>query len=84
MVSNIVGKTRKEKEKLPLLIDNLFYSNNNVKYYVYKVFKEASDLHLAKVINVEETVRRILPILGSNDTIARSITLRYVKLKREA
>ncbi|GAA5816690.1 hypothetical protein MFLAVUS_010222 [Mucor flavus] len=52
--------------------------NNNVKYYVYKVFKEASDLHLAKVINVEETVRRILPILGSNDTIARSITLRVL------
>lgn len=52
--------------------------NNNVKYYVYKVFKEASDLHLSKVINIEETVRRILPILGSNDTIARSITLRVL------
>ncbi|KAI7905757.1 uncharacterized protein BX663DRAFT_529835 [Cokeromyces recurvatus] len=52
--------------------------NNSVKYYIYKVFKEASDLHLAKVINVEETVRRILPVLGSNDPIARSITLRVL------
>ncbi|KAI8887768.1 hypothetical protein K501DRAFT_241903 [Backusella circina FSU 941] len=52
--------------------------NNNVKFYVYKVFKEASDLHLTKVINVEETVRRILAILGSNDPIARAITLRVL------
>ncbi|KAL9539844.1 hypothetical protein MBANPS3_010034 [Mucor bainieri] len=52
--------------------------NNSVKYYVYKVFKDASDLHLTKVINIEETVRRILPILGSNDPIARSISLRVL------
>ncbi|KAG1325914.1 hypothetical protein G6F63_011954 [Rhizopus arrhizus] len=50
--------------------------NNVVKFYVYKVFKEASHQHLEKIINVEETIRRILPILGSNDTTARSITLR--------
>ncbi|CEP14279.1 hypothetical protein [Parasitella parasitica] len=53
--------------------------NNSVKYYVYKVFKDASDLHLTKVINIEETVRRILPILGSNDPIARSIALRIIQ-----
>ncbi|CAO3700367.1 unnamed protein product [Rhizopus stolonifer] len=52
--------------------------NNTVKYYVFKVFKEASHHHLEKVINVEETVRRILPILGSNYPIARSITLRVL------
>ncbi|KAI8639236.1 hypothetical protein BD408DRAFT_421771, partial [Parasitella parasitica] len=53
--------------------------NNSVKYYVYKVFKDASDIHLTKVINIEETVRRILPILGSNDPIARSIALRIIQ-----
>ncbi|KAG1045964.1 hypothetical protein G6F49_010043 [Rhizopus delemar] len=52
--------------------------NNVVKFYVYKVFKEASHQHLEKIINVEETIRRILPILGSNDTTARSITLRVL------
>ncbi|KAI8970533.1 hypothetical protein BDB01DRAFT_845383 [Pilobolus umbonatus] len=52
--------------------------NNTVKYYVYKVFKEVSEVELSKVINREETIRRILPILGSNDPIARSITLRIL------
>ncbi|RCH79334.1 Integrator complex subunit 7, partial [Rhizopus azygosporus] len=51
--------------------------NNTVKLYILKVFKEASH-HLEKVMNVDETVRRILPILGSNDPIARSLTLRVL------
>ncbi|KAG0182974.1 Integrator complex subunit 7, partial [Apophysomyces sp. BC1034] len=53
-------------------------SNNVIKCHVYKVFKQASDLHLAKVINVEETVRRIMPVLESNDPCARAITLRVL------
>ncbi|KAI8359870.1 hypothetical protein EDC96DRAFT_445408 [Choanephora cucurbitarum] len=60
------------------LADYFRTHNNLVKYYVYKVFKEASDVHLAKVFNIEETVRRILPVLGSNDPIARSIALRVL------
>ncbi|KAI8375453.1 hypothetical protein BD560DRAFT_326837 [Blakeslea trispora] len=60
------------------LADYFRIHNNLVKYYVYKVFKEASDVHLAKVFNIEETVRRILPVLGSNDPIARSIALRVL------
>ncbi|KAI8991463.1 hypothetical protein BDF20DRAFT_904109 [Mycotypha africana] len=50
--------------------------NNHVKYYIYRVFKGASESQLCKVINVEETVRRILPVLGSNDPTARAIALR--------
>ncbi|KAF7732291.1 Integrator complex subunit 7 [Apophysomyces ossiformis] len=53
-------------------------SNNVIKCHVYKVFKQASELHLAKVINIEETVRRIMPVLESNDPCARAITLRVL------
>ncbi|KAI8384306.1 uncharacterized protein BYT42DRAFT_492775 [Radiomyces spectabilis] len=62
-----------------LKLADWFRTNNNiVKYYVFKVFKDASDQHLAKVFNIEETVRRIMTVLGSNDPIARSITLRIL------
>ncbi|KAI7870111.1 hypothetical protein BDF14DRAFT_1721510 [Spinellus fusiger] len=60
------------------LADWFRLSNNVVKFHVYQVFKQASDLHLAKVLNVEETVRRILSVLDSNDPVARSITLRIL------
>ncbi|CAO3676051.1 unnamed protein product [Umbelopsis vinacea] len=43
-----------------------------------KVFKQSSEAHLPKLINTEETVRRILPVLNSNDYVARSITLRML------
>ncbi|KAI9318475.1 hypothetical protein BX666DRAFT_1928362 [Dichotomocladium elegans] len=60
------------------LADWFRVSNNVIKFYVYRVFKQASKQHLTKVINVEETVRRVLPVLGSNDPIARSIALRIL------
>lgn len=50
-----------------------------VKFHIYKVFKRASDQDLAKVINTEETVRRILPVLNSNDPEARSLSLRLAQ-----
>lgn len=51
-------------------------SNNVIKFYVYRVFKQAAKQHLNKVLNVDETVKRVMPVLGSNDPIARAITLR--------
>ncbi|KAI8141320.1 hypothetical protein BJV82DRAFT_620118, partial [Fennellomyces sp. T-0311] len=52
-------------------------SNNVIKFHIYKVFKQA-DQHLIKVINVEESMRRILPVLNSNDPISRSLALRVL------
>ncbi|KAG2219409.1 hypothetical protein INT45_010600, partial [Circinella minor] len=52
-------------------------SNNVIKFHIYKVFKQA-DQHLIKVINVEESMRRILPVLNSNDSVSRSLALRVL------
>ncbi|KAI9255143.1 hypothetical protein BDA99DRAFT_517994 [Phascolomyces articulosus] len=52
-------------------------SNNVIKFHIYKVFKQA-DQHLIKVINVEESMRRILPVLNSNDTVSRALALRVL------
>ncbi|ORY94803.1 hypothetical protein BCR43DRAFT_333980 [Syncephalastrum racemosum] len=53
-------------------------SNNAVKFHIYKVLKNASDEHLARVINIEEMVRRVTPVLSSNDLLARALTLRVL------
>ncbi|KAJ8655967.1 hypothetical protein O0I10_008407 [Lichtheimia ornata] len=60
------------------LADWFRLSNNVIKFYVYRVFKQAAKQHLNKVFNVEETVKRVMPVLGSNDPIARAITLRIL------
>lgn len=44
--------------------------------HIYKVLDGVSKDHLTKIINVDETMRRILPVLGSNDPTARALTLR--------
>ncbi|CDS03704.1 hypothetical protein LRAMOSA01105 [Lichtheimia ramosa] len=60
------------------LADWFRLSNNVIKFYVYRVFKQAAKQHLNKVLNVDETVKRVMPVLGSNDPIARAITLRIL------
>ncbi|KAI8583430.1 hypothetical protein K450DRAFT_223637 [Umbelopsis ramanniana AG] len=60
------------------LADWFRQSNNVLKFHIYKVFEQSSEAHLPKLINTEETVRRILPVLYSNDYVARSITLRML------
>ncbi|KAH8555861.1 hypothetical protein BGW37DRAFT_418433 [Umbelopsis sp. PMI_123] len=60
------------------LADWFRQSNNVLKFHIYKVFQQSSEAHLPKLINTEETVRRILPVLYSNDYVARSITLRML------
>lgn len=60
------------------LADWFRQSNNVIKFHIYKVFQQSSEAHLPKLINTEETVRRILPVLTSNDFLARSITLRML------
>ncbi|KAF9105371.1 Integrator complex subunit 7 [Mortierella sp. AM989] len=55
----------------------LVLSNNIQRHAILQVFKK-SQPHLKKVINVEETIRRISPMLQSNDPLARAITLRVL------
>ncbi|KAG0305610.1 hypothetical protein BGZ98_003862 [Dissophora globulifera] len=52
-------------------------SNNIQRHAILQVFKK-SQPHLKKVINVEETIKRISPMLQSNDPLARAITLRVL------
>ncbi|KAJ2960550.1 hypothetical protein NQZ79_g4156 [Umbelopsis isabellina] len=66
------------------LADWFRQSNNVIKFHIYKVFQQSSEAHLPKLINTEETVRRILPVLTSNDFLARSITLRIVQRLQQA
>ncbi|KAI8338908.1 hypothetical protein BC941DRAFT_350489 [Chlamydoabsidia padenii] len=58
------------------LADWFHHGNNVVRMHIYKVLDGVSKDHLTKIINVDETMRRILPVLGSNDPTARALTLR--------
>jgi hypothetical protein len=78
-----MGKKKKKKRtlhathKAHLLFFFFFFSRNNVvRMHIYKVLDGVSKDHLTKIINVDETMRRILPVLGSNDPTARALTLR--------
>ncbi|KAI8074373.1 hypothetical protein BC940DRAFT_231167 [Gongronella butleri] len=51
-------------------------TNNVVRMHVYKVLKAMTRDQLAKVINIEETAKRLLPVTSSNDPVARTLTLR--------
>ncbi|KAI8601928.1 hypothetical protein EDD21DRAFT_304425 [Dissophora ornata] len=59
------------------LADYFRNSNNIQRHAILQVFKK-SHQHLNKVINVEETIKRISPMLQSNDPLARAITLRVL------
>jgi integrator complex subunit 7 len=59
------------------LADLFRVSHNFVRYCILLSFQQ-SDVHLNKIINVEEILRRIATVLQSNDPIARSITLRIL------
>ncbi|KAG0358105.1 Integrator complex subunit 7 [Gamsiella multidivaricata] len=52
-------------------------SNNIQRHAILQVFKK-SQRHLKMVVNVEETIKRISPMLQSNDPLARAITLRII------
>ncbi|KAG0239906.1 Integrator complex subunit 7 [Mortierella sp. GBA43] len=52
-------------------------SNNILRYTILQVFKKSRH-HLEKVVNVDEAIRRMSPMLQSNDPQARAITLRVL------
>ncbi|KAG0035216.1 Integrator complex subunit 7 [Podila clonocystis] len=57
------------------LADYYRNSNNIQRHAVLQVVKK-SEPHLKKLLNVEETIKRISPTLHSNDPLARALTLR--------
>ncbi|CAO3574685.1 unnamed protein product [Mortierella alpina] len=59
------------------LADYFRASNNIQRHAILQVFKK-SQPHLKKVMNVEETIRRISPQMHSNDPLSRAITLRVL------
>ncbi|KAF9585576.1 Integrator complex subunit 7 [Lunasporangiospora selenospora] len=59
------------------LADYFRNSNNIQRHAILQVFK-SSQHHLDKVLNVEETTKRISPMMQSNDPLARAITLRLL------
>ncbi|KAI8086512.1 uncharacterized protein BX664DRAFT_366039 [Halteromyces radiatus] len=60
------------------LADWFHHGNNVVRMHIYKVLEGVSKDHFTKIINVDETMRRIIPVLGSNDPTARALTLRVL------
>ncbi|KAG0092896.1 hypothetical protein BGZ92_008252 [Podila epicladia] len=57
------------------LADYYRNSNNIQRHSILQVVKK-SEPHLKKLLNVEETIKRISPTLHSNDPLARALTLR--------
>ncbi|KFH73076.1 hypothetical protein MVEG_00301 [Podila verticillata NRRL 6337] len=57
------------------LADYYRNSNNIQRHAILQVVKK-SEPHLKKLLNVEETIKRISPTLHSNDPLARALTLR--------
>jgi len=51
------------------------HSNNIQRHAILQVIKK-SQPHLKSISNVDETIKRITPVLKSNDQLARAITLR--------
>ncbi|KAG0040548.1 Integrator complex subunit 7 [Podila clonocystis] len=59
------------------LADYYRNSNNIQRHAVLQVVKK-SEPHLKKLLNVEETIKRISPTLHSNDPLARALTLSVI------
>ncbi|XP_038074195.1 integrator complex subunit 7-like isoform X2 [Patiria miniata] len=74
-----------EKYPFPILINSAFLKladvfrdgSNFLRLCVVKVAQQ-SRLHLDKILNVDEFVRRIFFVIHSNDPVARAITLRVL------
>ncbi|KAF9363024.1 Integrator complex subunit 7 [Mortierella sp. NVP85] len=61
-----------------LKIADYFRNSNNIqRCSILQVFKKSRH-HLEKVVNVDEAIRRMSPMLQSNDPLARAITLRII------
>ncbi|KAG0086937.1 hypothetical protein BGZ93_011242 [Podila epicladia] len=59
------------------LADYYRNSNNIQRHSILQVVKK-SEPHLKKLLNVEETIKRISPTLHSNDPLARALTLSVI------
>ncbi|ORX91810.1 hypothetical protein K493DRAFT_48154 [Basidiobolus meristosporus CBS 931.73] len=59
------------------LADFFRNSHNSVRFFIVKVFRK-SEHHHKKILNVVELIRRFLPVLQSNDPVARSLTVRVL------
>ncbi|KAK9721730.1 hypothetical protein K7432_003197 [Basidiobolus ranarum] len=57
------------------LADFFRNSHNSVRFFIVKVFRK-SEHHHKKILNVVELIRRLIPVLQSNDPVARSLTAR--------
>ncbi|OAQ29494.1 hypothetical protein K457DRAFT_39046, partial [Linnemannia elongata AG-77] len=57
------------------LADYFQNSNNTQRHAILQVFTR-SERHMKKIMNVEEVVKRISPLLQSNDPLSRALTLR--------
>ncbi len=74
-----------EKYPFPILINSAFLKladvfrdgSNFLRLCVVRVAQQ-SRLHLDKILNVDEFVRRIFIVIYSNDPVARAITLRVL------
>ncbi|KAF9092984.1 hypothetical protein BGX23_003764 [Mortierella sp. AD031] len=60
-----------------LKLADYFRSNNTQRHAILQVFTK-SQRHLTKIMNVEEAIKRISPMLQSNDPLARALTLRVL------
>ncbi|KAF9968892.1 Integrator complex subunit 7 [Actinomortierella ambigua] len=61
-----------------LKLADYFRNTNNVqRHAILQVFKK-SEAHLNLILNVEETIKRISPMLQSNDPLGRAITLSVI------
>ncbi|KAF9163949.1 Integrator complex subunit 7 [Actinomortierella ambigua] len=61
-----------------LKLADYFRGTTNVqRHAILQVFKK-SEAHLKLILNVEETIKRISPMLQSNDPLGRAITLRVL------
>lgn len=72
-----------EKYPFPILINSSFLKlaeffrvgSNLLRLWVLRVC-QLSEMHIEKIINVDEFVKRVFMVIHSNDPIARALTLR--------
>lgn len=72
-----------EKYPFPILINSSFLKlaeffrvgSNLLRLWVLRVCQQ-SEMHIEKIINVDEFVKRVFMVIHSNDPIARALTLR--------
>lgn len=72
-----------EKYPFPILINSSLLKlaevfrmgSNFLRVWVLRVCQQ-SEMHLDKILNVDEFVRRIYSVMHSNDPVARGLTLR--------